>query len=139
MGSNKMNISIDLHGVIDKDSEMFNEYTKELIEDGNNVFILTGSSYVDAISELAELKFNLNYITEIISVTDYLLDKNVPYEFDNYGRPSFHPTIWWGTKSQIARKMSIDLHIDDRLEFLVTFTTPFMYYNGIDNLISLML
>lgn len=121
-------ISIDLHGVIETDTKKFEAYAKELMEDGHEVYILTGSSYVDSISELAELKFNLNYITEIISVTDYLLDKDVPWELDKWERPSFHPSVWWGAKGVIARERNIDFHIDDREEYEKTFTTPFALY-----------
>lgn len=123
-----MNISLDLHGVIDADPKGYEEYAKELKEGGNNVYILTGSSYIDAISELAELKFNLNYITEIISITDHLLDKEVPWEYDQYDRPSFHESVWWGCKGSIARDRNIDLHIDDCIKFEKYFTTPFLLY-----------
>ena len=123
-----MKISLDLHGVIQANPKMFGEYAQELMEDGHEVYILTGSAYTDAISELAELKFNLNYITEIISVTDYLLDKDIPWQLDKWGRPSFDPSVWWGAKGQIARERGIDLHIDDYERYGLTFSTPFALY-----------
>lgn len=125
-----MNISLDLHGVIDADPKGFEEYVKELKEKGHNVFILTGSSYTDAISELAELKFNLNYVTEIISITDYLLDKKVSWEYDQHNRPSFHESVWWACKGVVARERNIDLHTDDCIKFEKYFTTPFILYKG---------
>ena len=125
-----MNVSLDLHGVITADPIGFEEYAKELIEYGHKVYILTGASYIDAISELTGLKFNLNYVTEIISVTDHLLEKDVPWEYDQYNRPSFHESVWWGCKGSIARKKNIDLHIDDSSDFKKYFTTPFLLYIG---------
>jgi hydroxymethylpyrimidine pyrophosphatase-like HAD family hydrolase len=126
-----MRISLDLHGVVNANPNGFAEYAKQMTEDGHEVYILTGSAYADAISELAEMKFDLRNIKEIISTTDYLLDKDVPWEYDHYGRPSFNPTVWWGAKGQIAREKNIDLHIDDGVEYEKTFTTPFMLYEGV--------
>lgn len=125
-----MNISLDLHGVITADPIGFEEYAKSLVKSGHKVYILTGASYTDAISELAELRFNLNYVTEILSVTDYLLEKEVPWEYDQYDRPSFHESVWWGCKGSIARKKKIDLHIDDSIDFEKHFTTSFLLYSG---------
>jgi len=125
-----MNISIDLHGVIDCDPKGFEEYAQELSDDGHNVFILTGASYTDALAELAELKFNLKYIKKIISLTDYLLEKDLPFTYDKYNRPYFHDDIWWGAKACIAREQNINLHIDDCIQYQTTFTTPFLLYEG---------
>lgn len=126
-----MRISLDLHGVIDKDPKGFNEYAKELVKNGHEVYILTGSSYEDAISELAEVKFNLQNIKEIISTTDYLLDKNTSWELDKWQRPVFNEFLWWGVKGNIARARKFDLHIDDCIKYEKTFTTPFALYEGI--------
>lgn len=123
-----MFISIDLHGVIDSNPEKFEEYAKELTEDGHDVYILTGSSYVDAIEELSKLKFDLQYITDILSITDILIDRGYDWEYDKWGRPSFDAKIWWYAKGNIAKEYNIDLHIDDRYEFCSSFTTPFALY-----------
>ena len=125
-----MKISLDLHGVIKADPEHFNEYAEELANDGHEIYILTGSSYSDAVAELTEIKFNLKNIKEIISTTDYLLEKDVPWELDVWGRPTFNSFIWWGTKAVIARERKFDLHIDDNKEYGKTFSTPFMLYEG---------
>lgn len=125
-----MKISIDLHGTLDKDPKGFSEYIDELAHDGHQVYILTGSTYTDAISELAELKLNLGNITEIKSVTDYLLKKQIPWENDKHGRPIFDESVWYGAKAAIARSEGFDLHIDDCIKFEKTFTTPFLLYEG---------
>jgi len=124
-----MKIGIDLHGTLDKDPEGFKKYIKKMTKDGHKVYILTGSSCKDAVKEIEKLKIKFNKI-KIISTTDYLIKEGYDWEYDRWNRPSFANSIWWGAKAEIAKKIGLDLHIDDRQEYSEYFETPFILWSN---------
>lgn len=111
-----MNVSFDLHGVIDKDPKLFSEMMGELYDDGHTVYVLTDSTFENAIAELAKLRTKFVFKC-ILSTTDYLMKQNDNWEYDQHGRPSWHPDIWWAAKAQICKDYKIDVHYDNCEEY----------------------
>ncbi len=115
--ANKIKVSIDLHGVIDEDKEKWESFARDLYEDNNKVYILTGSSYNDALDDLNSLGFDLTIIEEIISTTDYLINEGYKWEYDKHNRPSFELPAWWGAKAELIKKYNIELHFDNESRY----------------------
>lgn len=125
-----MKIGIDLHNTIDKNPEGFKELAKSVLDDGGEVYIITGASKKDALIDLKKLNFNL--YTKIFSITDNLLSQNRTYHLDIHGRPCFDDVVWYGAKGLIAYQLQLDVHYDDTFEFSKYFIgkTTFILYKG---------
>jgi hypothetical protein len=130
-----VNISLDMHGVIDRDPTMFTLIAQKVIDLGGSVIILSGSLPEDLI--LSVLKYHIPY-TGLASVTQYLLSEGYSWELDKHKRPSFSTEIWNQGKANIIRKLNakrrapIDIHIDDTAIYGETFPeeTLFYHYTG---------
>lgn len=113
-----MKIGIDLHGIIDKD-EKWEVFVKSLMSASRDeVYVLTGASYLDAKRELQRLGYiqGVHYLN-ILSVTDYLLDKNYTWKRDEHNRPAFDVKVWNRAKGWIAEDVGLDVHIDDSTRY----------------------
>lgn len=124
-----MKISFDIHGVIDHDPKFFENVAKKLFDSGHEVYIITGSTFSDAIDDLKKVGFNLKYITEIFSVTDYLVNNGHKWKLDKHKRPSFKKSLWVNCKAEIAKNKKIDFHIDDHAEYLNKFEISCALYD----------
>jgi hypothetical protein len=124
-----MNLGLDFHGVIDAKPELFQFLTKSWINNGGKVYIITGGTLKnsDIIDNLN--RWDIHY-SEIISIYDYLVDNKYPRTGeklfpDGTIQIGFSNELWDKQKGELARKLSIDLHIDDTLIYSDFFTTPF--------------
>ena len=125
-----MKIGIDLHGVITDDSPRWRAACHAWMVLGYEVYILTGSTRNDALTELYKLKmFQGSDYTNIVSVTDFLLSEKLPWQYDKHGRPSFDLKEWNSAKGRLAELLELDVHYDDTLEYAQYFkTTRFEHY-----------
>lgn len=120
-----MKLGLDIHGVLDVNPKFFCELTKALVCAGWEVHIITGSPVEQVKREMNELKISY---THIFSVYDHLIETEAKTneELGIASRYPFPDETWNKVKSIYCKKHEIDMHIDDMLEYLESFTTPYM-------------
>lgn len=105
---------IDLHGVLDQDVFFYQNFLSLFIQNGHEIFICSGPTYKKIYDEITVLGYIQNqHYTKILSVTDFLIEKNVDHYFDSIGNFWTADPIWWSSKGEIAKIFNIDLMIDD--------------------------
>jgi len=118
-----MKVGIDIHGIITEAPEFFSLMSKLLIEAGHEVYIITGASITKKITNKLE-KHNISY-TKLLSITDYLLSKEVDVRYEDADNPWFADEVWNEAKSILCRNHDIDFHMDDSDVYGDYFTTPY--------------
>lgn len=106
-------VGIDIHGVIDKDPDLFAALTKTLMEKGHEVHVLTGRELSDElVNRLCD--FNISY-NQIFSITSYHKSIKTPMKFKNGDptQPLIASSKWDRTKAMYAQSKKLDFHIDD--------------------------
>lgn len=113
-----MIIMCDIHGCLDnpKFRDKFSYLFDDLCLGKNKIIICSGSPEKKMFRELEKLGF-LGNIHEIISIHDYLISKGYTFEYDDNGNPWIEDDIWWRSKAWIAEEYSVDIVIDDRIEY----------------------
>jgi len=123
MGKKIFKIGIDIHGIIDTAPKFFSLISNLLVDNGHEVFIITGPKKTDyLIKELNN--FKIKY-TKLLSITDYNISKGHSVKYDENGNPWFSDEIWNKTKSILCSKYDIDFHIDDSEIYGEFFETPY--------------
>lgn len=121
----RLKIGIDYHGVIDRDPDYFREFSRELIRRGHEVHIVTGGPCGTVTETLRKLRF---CYTQSFAVLDhYEAEGLVKHETDGGFRVA--DELWNSAKAEYCRAQGIDLHIDDSLEYLRYFVTPYCRYD----------
>jgi len=128
-----MKIGLDIHGVIDSDPNFFSKLSKLLHEKGHTVYVITGNEICAAlIDEL--YNYGIHY-DELFSITSYhkSIGTYVTYENGDPNRPLISPAKWDRTKGEYAKKIGLDVHIDDSEVYGKYFpdTTQYILYNKI--------
>lgn len=121
-----MKIAFDIHGVIDTAPEFFSLISKLLVENKNEVHILTGREEVGAIRELE--KFGI-YYTHFFSISDHHKSIGTEMWEDEKGRPWLDDDLWNATKGEYCEKHKIDFCLDDTEVYGEFFKTPFALIN----------
>ncbi|MFW6219685.1 MAG: hypothetical protein ACOC33_02450, partial [bacterium] len=110
-----MKIGLDIHGVIDHNPELFSRMSKQLIEKGHKVYIITGSM------QTVEVEQNLKELgivyTDFFSISDYLINKGEKVTFSNPDNPWFESDVWNRVKAEFCENEGIDFHFDDSIEY----------------------
>jgi hypothetical protein len=107
-------IGVDLHGVLDWDTEYFKKIMRFVILSGNEVFVISGPPTSELKTELDNLGFiQGDHYTEIISIVDYLKSQNVEMWQDNKGSWWSDEESWWSSKAKICEERSILFMIDN--------------------------
>ena len=114
-----MRIGIDLHGTLDKVPELFNLIINDYLEDGHEVYIISGSEKEKIKKELE--RFNIN-VTDIYSCIDFLKQKNISYWYDKNKEFWCSENIWWESKANLCFENKINILIDDKREYQKYFT-----------------
>lgn len=118
-----LKIGIDLHGVATDAQELFQEFTKTMVNAGHEVHIITGPRVTDKL--LQEIKdLGLTY-THLFSITDHHLAEGTFIEFDSKGNPFMEDYVWDRTKADYCLKVGINLHFDDSDAYNYFFKTPY--------------
>lgn len=121
-----MKIGLDYHGVIDKNPKFFVSLALALKDLGFEIYILTGESDSLQFETLLKSYNNgLQWWNEIFSVTDYLINIGEHYKIDQNGRCCFNELLWNKCKSVYCKNNNIDLHIDNKKEYLKYFNDSY--------------
>lgn len=123
-------LGLDIHGVFDKHPYMFIELANNVtLKKSGEVHIITGMPYSEKVQDwLLSFNHGRKWWTDYFSIETSLLEKDVPYEAIN-GAKYFKPDVWNKEKALYCADKNISLHIDDQMEYLRNFTTPYMYFN----------
>jgi hypothetical protein len=122
-----MRLGLDIHGVIDTAPKFFSLITKLLVDNGHEVFVITGSHISESL--INELNgYGIQY-GKLLSVSDYNVENGVSVSYDENGNPWFTDEIWNKTKGVLCEKYDIDFHIDDSNVYGDYFSTPYTKIN----------
>ena len=109
-------LGLDVHGVIDEDPEFFSRLSEVTLEQGNEIYIITGREKTPDLVEEIRQKHKMWY-TDILSITTFQkkLGTSITYLDDRKSQPIMDPTIWNPTKAALCATAGIDIMIDDSL------------------------
>lgn len=124
----KLRIGLDIHGVIDAKPFFFSQFSHRLIENGHEVYIITGAKISEGL--IRKLR-NLGMVwTGLYSITNYNEDKGASIRYEDPDNPWMDEKTWDSTKARICDELKIDIHIDDTArygEWFKTLRIPTIY------------
>lgn len=120
-----LKLGLDYHGVISDLPNLFSNLAKKAIEENVEIHILTGWPGAQLKEKLKELDIPF---TKIFSVQDYYKEKGM-YKVLPSGELKIDDHLWQVSKSIYCKKYQIDFHIDNGMDFLKHFTTPYCFYS----------
>lgn len=123
----KLKIGLDIHGVIDRQPELFSYITQNLKRDNHEIHILTGSHINDSIID--ELKSYGVVWDVLFSISDYHKEKGTKMWYDENKNPWINDKDWDVTKGIYCKENKIDLCLDDTERYGKYFETKFLYIN----------
>ena len=110
-----MKIGLDIHGVIDTYPEMFRDLTLKWKNEGHEVHIITGEPYKTASPTVIE---NGVCYDEFFSIVDHHVKVSAPsLRQDDKGHYWVDRPVWLATKGDYARRVGLDVHFDDQIEY----------------------
>lgn len=119
-------VGVDFHGVINHDPVFFREFCSTVINEGDELFVISGGPREYITKYLAEK--NIPY-THLWCILDKCIqDKTVKFYAD--GSFFVDHSIWNEAKGKYCRKNKIGLHIDDSDIYGLSFMTPFCLYKS---------
>lgn len=121
-----MKYGFDFHGVMDN-GDTYKNLAKQLLKDGHDVWLITGTMKGDILTnEMTKNKIYIGeHISNIFSVSDYLISEGHVPTFIKPGNPVFQDIYAWNSaKGIFCEKEGIDLHFDDTEEYAKFFNTP---------------
>jgi hypothetical protein len=110
-----MKIGLDIHGVIDTYPDRFKELSEAWDAQGHEVYIITGEPQESAqpTVDYAGVLYD-----DFFSIVDYHVKNNTPsLNQDENGHYWVDRNVWLATKGDYARRIGIDIHFDDQLEY----------------------
>ena len=120
-------VGFDIHGIIDRQPELFQKITKLLKENGCEIHILTGSHITSEIeSQLKSYKINYDVL---FSISDYHRDAGTHMWYDENNNPWVDDLDWDRTKGEYCEKNNVHIHLDDTERYGKYFKTKFLYLN----------
>lgn len=123
-------IGIDIHGVIDKEPDIFSELTREFKKRNYEIHVLTGARIDDNLIE--ELRsYDITY-DKLFSILDYHSEIGTKMWEDENGCEWIPQDVWDGTKGYYCLNEGIDFHIDDTKIYGKWFKTPFGHLTPYD-------
>lgn len=121
-----MLITIDIHGVIDRDPDFFARLSKSVVMAGHDVHIVTGISWSKEVEQ--ELIDYGVYWTGHHSIEDSLFSFGHKFKLNEKGDKIFGDHIWNAEKGIYCAQTDSALHYDDTLAYKKHFTTPFILW-----------
>lgn len=113
----KIKIGVDLHGVIDDNTDLFKSISSMLLFSNLcdvNIYIISGPPKTDVLKELNQLKIYKNvHYTEIYTIVDFLKEQDVEMWLDYKNTWWASDEDWWEAKAKICEKLDIDIMIDN--------------------------
>lgn len=115
-------IGFDIHGVIDKNPELFSQLTHRFSKLGYEVHVLTGSLLSKKITDQLE-SYNIKY-DKLFSILGYHKTRGTKMWKDERGW-WIDQDIWDETKAEYCRENDLNFHLDDTRVYGKYFDTPF--------------
>jgi hypothetical protein len=106
----KYKIGFDIHGVLTRYPFIFSFLTRQLIKQGHEVHIVTGSKQTNPVME--KLKSYGIQWTNFFSIVDYHASIGSEVKYDENG-PWIDEHEWNRTKGDYAERCRLNWHIDD--------------------------
>lgn len=132
-----MKIGLDIHGVIDASPQLFCMITQMLAREneyhnqGHEIHVMTGRVWGDDLGhDLARMGI---YWTHFFSITQSLIDQNIPLTYDLKGNPWTRDEDTWHwdrAKGLYALKHGLDMVYDDSDKYHHFFKTPYCRYKS---------
>ena len=122
----RIKIGLDFHGVITDNPQYFSDFTKEAVERGYEIHIITGGP-ADVVKSMLD-DWKISYTT-IFAILDFYNHLGQVKYFDN-GEFKVEETLWNTAKARYCEENGISFHIDDSVTYAQWFSTPFCYYEG---------
>lgn len=115
----KSNIKIgfDVHGVIDMDPDFFATTISLLRTEGHEVHIITGRELTSYLyGKLSD--WGIAY-DQLFSITSYhkSIGTYISYKNGDPSQPLIAPPVWDSTKADYAKRVGLDIHIDDSIVY----------------------
>ena len=109
-----MKIGLDLHGVIDKFTEIFIPLTEKWVFRGDEVHILTGQPFMETSKSIEGISY-----THFFSIVDHHQKVGTSmWNDDPRGKGWWmERDVWMRTKGQYAKGSGLDIHFDDSLGY----------------------
>lgn len=125
-------IGLDLHGVIDKDPHFFSNLSIKMMNEDNEVYVITGQENTEKLHK--ELKNYGIKFTKVLSITSYNKKIGIPVRYLNGDptQPMMDESVWNATKSVLCFINKIDIMIDDSLiygKYFKKIDTQYIVYN----------
>ncbi len=112
-----LRIAFDIHGTLDNDPTfVLKKIFIAMLSRGHKIFIISGPPADQIRKELKALGILESSVT-IVSIVDWLTEKKVKMSLDSKGNWWCADLIWWSSKGNICRELSIDLIFDDKIEY----------------------
>jgi len=133
-----MKIGLDYHGVIDIIPLVFVKFSKSHLKDPKNeLHIITGNPWSQNFEDhLKSYNDGEKWWTHFFSINDTLSNQEESYTIDENGGKMFNDKMWCEAKSIYCAKHHIDLHVDDRMEYLKHFTTACTLFRVNPNILN---
>lgn len=134
MDFKNLKIGLDLHGVIDRNPQLFSDLTHKF---ANDFFIITGEEITKKLFKEID-SYRIHYKQEnVFSITSFHKHLGTPMTYLNHDptQPHIDDEIWNRTKSVICKFLKLDYMIDDSKVYGKYFTkeygvnTQYIYYN----------
>jgi hypothetical protein len=103
-------IGFDVHGVLTRYPFIFSVLTRQLVKQGHEVHIVTGSKHTNPVIQKMK-SFRIEW-TQFFSIIDYHVSIGAEVKYDENG-PWIDERLWNQTKAEYAKRCGLDLHIDD--------------------------
>jgi len=130
-------IGLDLHGVVDEDPKFFTDLSALMLENENEVYIVTGREECSGLNKELSLLGMENeggkLYNGILSITTYQKGIGTPIAYLNgrKSQPMMDPRIWNPTKAMLCATAGINIMIDDSAiyeEFFRDIKTQYIIY-----------
>jgi hypothetical protein len=122
-------LTLDYHGVVDKDYDFFISMGKAWQDSGGVVILLSGLNLDGLLGVSDKIYSESNFrFNQCISVETRLLNFGVPYTKTKSSSLWFSDYDWNSAKGVVCEEIGSDLHFDDSPEYQEYFTTPFVLW-----------
>ena len=110
-----LKIGLDIHGVIDTYPYYFKKLSEFYISCDFEVHIITGAQKTKELTNLLN-NFEIQY-THFFSISDYLIKNGFKHHFSSSNNPWFDEEVWICQKGDYAKRVNLNIHYDDTLEY----------------------
>ncbi len=129
MNKSKLKIGLDYHGVISHNAVYFALFCSYARAKGHQINIITGGPLPLVRQKLLEQQIESDFI---FAISDYYQALGVAKQRKD-GSLYIPDDLWNMAKADFCRRNGIDFHIDDSIDYLHWFSTPYCFYKASTN------